>query len=66
MHNEYNEQRLVSAVNGVQWMVMTGVGCYLWEVADEARAVLVHLAQDVEEERLDVEVESLVIEEQFG
>lgn len=58
MHNEYNEQRLVSAVNGVGW--------YLWEVADEARAVLVHLAQDVEEERLDVEVESLVIEEQFG
>ena len=38
----------------------------LGEVPDNVRALLVDLAEDVEEERDDVEVERLVVEEQLG
>lgn len=38
----------------------------LREVADDMRAVFIDLAENVEEKRLDVEVERLVVEEQLG
>ena len=38
----------------------------LGEVADNVRALLVDLAEDVEEEGDDVEVEGLVVEEELG
>ena len=38
----------------------------LREVADHVRARVVHLADDVEEEGLDVVVERLVVEEELG
>lgn len=38
----------------------------LREVADDVGALLVDLAQDVEEERVDVEVERFVVEKELG
>ena len=38
----------------------------LREVSDDVRALLVDLAEDVEEEGDDVEVEGLVVEEELG
>jgi len=38
----------------------------LWKVADKMSALPINLRQNIEEKRLDVEVQSLVVEEQFG
>ena len=38
----------------------------LGKVPDDVRPVLVHLAQDVEEERVHVEIQRLVVQEEFG
>lgn len=39
---------------------------YLRKVSHYVTAFLIHLSQDVEEERLYIEVECLVIQEEFG
>ena len=39
---------------------------YLWEISNDVRPVAVDLCQDVEEERLHIKVECLVVQEQFG